>query len=524
MKDSKIRRTFQSSDSEDSPYKDYSALPTDSNKKSDSESTDRIFMSVQRKDLSATRSAFSEPQTKPNDPFYNAQPKGMYFESGSKVVDDYASRTDWRDRIRQAVAESESRVKPVSKEPTPWSEAPSPNTIYRERVFEETKSAAETDDDILWEIDEKYGKKSVPAPAPIPTSTVSSAKKEERPAFESSGKKVVRAEAYTAWLAERNAKIIGEEEQLIQTAAAKQRKLKRSEAYDFWISERDFRIAEEDARLKADVAAKQKKQKQAEAHSIWLAERESRIAAEDAQLKVAVAANLKKQKQAEAHSIWLAERESRIAAEDAQLKVAVAANLKKQKQAEAHSIWLAERESRIAAEDAQLKADVAVKQRKQKQAEAYDTWKNARDERIAAEESELLKRAAAAKEYETDSSVFEESLSSSDDFKEIEEEFEAVFDETAEEVFEQPVFTAEDSVIEIYKETESETDSETDVEILKDETDLEDDDEEEGEEEEIDEAYENELRLLMGEKKNLEQLRFSSAKSATLNPDDEFVV
>ncbi|MDR0766858.1 MAG: hypothetical protein LBE57_00190, partial [Methanosarcinales archaeon] len=468
MKDSKIRRTFESSSDGDSKYQDYSSLPT--NPQRGNEEAERFIFSVQRKDLSSAKREYVESaQTKPGAPFAGAQPKGMYSVSGSAVVDDYAKRTDWRERIQQAISESEARTRTPQKEQTPWPKAPHPKeTVYRERVFEETEILKVKKDDILWEIDERI----------TVTKKSKSISKEQKPepkkevqsclTIESESKKAARAEAYTAWLTERSSKIKEEEEQLIQTAAAKQKKLKRAEAHDKWFAEREVRIAAEDTKLKTDVAANLKKQKYAEAHDKWLTEREARIAAEDAKLKTDVAANLKKQKYAEAHDKWLAEREVRIAAEDTKLKTDVAANLKKQRYAEAHDKWLAEREERVAAEDAQLKANAAANLKKRKNAEAYDLWYSEREKRVEVEERDLLERtkskmaaasaAFAAASVSEDSALNEplfvsenEFKDSKYEFKEIEDEFEAVYDEAAEEIFEQ-AFEDDDAVIEVFKE------------------------------------------------------------------------
>ncbi|MDR2943615.1 MAG: hypothetical protein LBU81_00745, partial [Methanosarcinales archaeon] len=315
MKDSKIRRTSPSSVEGDSKYKDYSSLPTDSQKEpADSE---RFFVSVQRKELTPVKKAYVEStRTKPDAPFAGAQPKGMYFTAGTAVVDDYASRTDWRDRIQKAIEESESRTKTPVKEPTPWPEAPAGKTGYHEKIYEEkTPSKKEADDDILWEIDEKITSgKSVP--------------KEVK----SESKTLVRAEAYTAWLAARSIRLDIEEAKLKENAAVKAKKQKQAAEYEKWTAEREERIAAEEAKLKETVATKSKKQKQAAEYEKWVAEREERIAAEETKLKETVAARLKKQKQAAEYEKWTAEREERIAAEETKLKETAAAKAKKQKQ------------------------------------------------------------------------------------------------------------------------------------------------------------------------------------------------
>lgn len=501
MKISKIRRTSESSADEDLIYIDYSSLPTDSQNKS--EESERFFMSVQRKELTPAKKAYVEStQTKPDAPFADAQPKGLYSEPGVGVVDDYAARTDWRDRIQKAVSESESRFKPHAKEPTPWPEAPydRQKIVYPERIFEEIKPETTFKDEItLWEIDEKI-----------------TSKEPFFPETESEGKKGIRAEAYTTWLAERNVRLAAEDAQLKINVAANLKKQKRAEAHEQWLAEREERIAAGDAQLKKDIAANLKKQKYSEAHDKWLAEREVRLAAEDAQLKSDVAAHLKKQKLSEAYNKWFAEREARLAAEDAQLKATVAANLKKQKHIEAHEQWLAEREARIAVEDAQLKAYVAAVQKKQKRSEAYDLWCAERQKRIEAEEHDLLEK-VREKKAEGEEFMYSNELKPEDalssvlesELKEIETEFEAVFDETVDQMFE-TVSEDDNSVIEVYDETKDEIIVESQI---KTETDAS------GELEEPDEEYDADLQALLSEKKSLEQLRVKAQ-----NLDDEFVV
>ncbi|MBZ3936055.1 hypothetical protein [Methanimicrococcus blatticola] len=539
MKNSKIRRTSESPTDGDFIYIDYSSLPTDS--QNEPEESERFFISVQRKELTPAKKAYVEStRTKPDAPFADAHPKGLYSESGAGVVDDYAAQTDWRDRIQKAVAESATRIKPPSRETTPWPEAPQDRQIkiaYQERIFEEiTPTEPEVDDEIdeivLWEIDEKITSREPFIP-------------EE---YAGGGKPNVRADAYEQWLSERNARLAAEDAQLKANVAANLKKQKRAEAHDQWLTEREARIAAEDMELKEAVAANLKKQKYAGAYDEWLAEREARIAKEDAQLKMDVAANLKKQRQAEAYDQWIAEREARIAAEDAQLKAAVAANLKKQKYAEAHDQWVAEREARIAAEDAQLKAAVATNLKKQKYAEAHDLWVAEREARLAAEEHELLEK---IREKEVEAFVYSADLKPTDetapvfenDLKEIEDEFEAVFDETIDQMFET---VSEDTVsgIEVYDETEIEIIAESPNEAAEDVADeniaieeeniaaadenITADDETvatgedaaaEEEADEPDEEYDADLQALLNEKKSLERLRVKSQ-----NLDDEFVV
>ena len=492
MKDSKIRRTLESSNG-DSKYQNSSSQSTKS-QQSDG-AAERFILSVQQKELSAAKRQYVEStQTKPGAPFAGAQPKGMYFERGTGVVDDYAKQTNWRERIQKALAESEGRAKEPPKEHAPWPDQNKP--FHQERVFEKPKPAKAKQDDFLWEIDEKITAK----PKPISKEQEPALKTEiqQAPTFESEEKKAARAKAHTQWLAERNAKIKDEEEELVQTVAAKQKKMQRAEAHEKWLAEREARIAAEDEKLKKDVAANQKKQKYAEAHEKWLAEREARIAAEDEQLKKDVAANLKKKKYAEAHRKWIAEREARIAAEDEKLKKDVAAKLKKKKYAEAHEKWLAEREAKIAAEEEQLKKDAAAELKKKKYAEEHRKWLAEREAKIIADDEKLKNNVVANLLRVEAASVSEEPKY---EFKEVEDEFEVVYDETVTEIFEQAIENDE-AVIEIYEEIKPESIAE--------------------ERAEVDEGYDADIQALLNEKKNLEKMRAKRASAQNL--DDEFVV
>ena len=301
MKDSKIRRT--SSDSKENEYKDYSMLPLDRNNDRKTEG-DRIFMSVQRDELPAVKKAYVEA-SKPvyDEPVEKRQPKGMYFDSKSKVVDNYASNSDWRERIRKAVAESEKTVNPPADR-KPWPEA----------AFERNKPAV--DDKILWEIDDiKKNDKPI-------------ARDKDYSPVKSEKAKPVRAETYAVWIAERNARIEKENEDLIRSVSKNQKKQKLADVYEKWMAERKEKVGREEAELKKRIAEKQKKQMLAEVHEKWAAEREQKIKSEEHELRKRIAEKQRTQRFAGMHNKWITEREKRIEeeAEDLEKRIFVKRN------------------------------------------------------------------------------------------------------------------------------------------------------------------------------------------------------
>lgn len=495
MKDSKGRHRFNGLGK--LQYEEYSSLPAENNQ--NTEESERFFMSFRRKEMTAAKKAYADSaRTKPDAPFETARPKGMYFNADSKVVDDYAARRDWRERIQSAVAESESRLHSSSKAPAPWPEAP----------------RNKRNDAVLWEIETKPAAKS--------SAIVSEEKGPQR----------IRSKAYETWLAERDTRIKEEEAQLLQSVALKMEKSKRSEAYNHWRAERDVRIAEEAACLTAAVAARRKKQQQAEAYEKWKVEREARIAAEE----TALAARRQKQKRAEAYQKWMAAREVKIAEEAACLAASVAARQKKQKRAEAYEKWMAARAVKMEEEAACLAANIAARQKKQKRAEAYDKWLAEREARLAEADVCLIKNATARRKKQERAEAYDLWLSernvkiraeeaalielakakqaaatvslTESSFLEAEGEFETVSEACVEEFFKPPVENTVDPVSEEIAEPTDFSQIDTKAEAGN-----------------ADEAYNNDLQILMGEKKSLELLRLSKSKAAVfLNPDDEFVV
>jgi len=390
MNDSKIRRSFTSPEIQESKYNDYSSLPSDSNAQPDVTSTNRFYMSVQRKDLSETKKAYVESTRPPQVSVENPSPKGLYLDPYAKVVDEYASNSDWRSRIQQAVAESDQRLKSEHKGPTPWPEAPAasnPKPLVFENLFDENESESDSEEagDILWEIDDK---------AAFNSTSPDVDKVESDSEFP---KPVVREEAYEAWLAERNSKIKSQHAKLLLNVEDKQKKKQRSENYDLWMVARSARLSEEESCLKVRTAEKLELQKRAAAHDAWCAARETRLVEEDACLKVRVAEKQEIQKRAAVHDAWCAAREARLVEEDACLKGRVAEKQESQKRAAAHDAWCAARETRLVEEDACLKGRVAEKQERQKRAAAHDVWCAAREARLV-EEDACLKVHVAEKQ------------------------------------------------------------------------------------------------------------------------------
>ena len=470
MKDSKIRRT--SSDSKENEYKDYSMLPLDRNNDRKTEG-DRIFMSVQRDELPAVKKAYVEA-SKPvyDEPVEKRQPKGMYFDSKSKVVDNYASNSDWRERIRKAVAESEKTVNPPAADRKPWPEA----------AFERNKPAV--DDKILWEIDDiKKNDKPI-------------ARDKDYSPVKSEKAKPVRAEAYAVWLAERNARIEKENENLIRSVSKKQKKQKLADVYEKWMAERKEKVGREEAELKKRIAEKQKRQKLAEVHEKWAAEREEKVGREEAELKKRIAEKQKRQKLAEVHEKWAAEREEKVGREEAELKKRIAEKQKRQKLAEVHEKWAAEREEKVGREEAELRKRIAEKQRTQRFAGMHNKWITEREKRIE-EEAEDLEKRIFVKRNEAAKAEIEER----------EKEAEKTAAETVRVIEEKPDAEAK-VVIEIEPTDEAKPKSEIPAE-----------------KKEADEEYDNDLQILLKEKKELEQLRMESAKrEGKQKLDDEFVV
>ena len=495
MNDSKIRRSFTSPEIQESKYNDYSSLPSDSNAQPDVTSTNRFYMSVQRKDLSETKKAYVESTRPPQVSVENPSPKGLYLDPYAKVVDEYASNSDWRSRIQQAVAESDQRLKSEHKGPTPWPEAPAasnPKPLVFENLFDENESESDSEEagDILWEIDDK---------AAFNSTSPDVDKVESDSEFP---KPVVREEAYEAWLAERNSKIKSQHAKLLLNVEDKQKKKQRSENYDLWMVARSARLSEEESCLKVRTAEK-----------------------------------LELQKRAAAHDAWCAARETRLVEEDACLKVHVAEKQERQKRAATHDTWCAARAVRLAEEEACLKAHVTEKRKLQEHADAYDEWLSEREERIVSEEAALFAAISAKKISE---SADEESMEF--DYKEVEAEFEAVDDPTVSEIFDS---------------CESGDSFSNGVEIAADggnrdivEIDIIDANLNVGDSFEIDQAdaehtdaadvsemddpdeffrvsegddYDHDLRVLLNEKKSLEKLR-SNIKDSETDLDDEFIV
>lgn len=469
MTDSKIRRT-SSADRSASDFPSPSSSPLDSEQGGPEGA--RFVMSFRRKDIAETKNAYAESsKTKFDSPFASKQPKGMYFEAGTRVVDEYASNTDWRSRIQKAVAESDRRLRPA-KEPAPWPEAPA----VRSPV----------DEDILWEIDENI------------TGTVSAPPRTVRPAGKSVGSAVdetscippaadlshrkERAVAYEKWLADREVRLFKEESCLKERVASREKARRLSETYEIWLTEREERLKKADEALLQKVIAKRKLAERAGAYEVWMSEREARLRAEEEALRRRIAAKLKAQKYAESYESWAAERESRLRSEEADLLKKTEAKARRRQFAEAHETWLSEREERLRREDAELRTDVAARQKARKNAEAYERWMAVRQEKIAADEAALFKKIEVIKE------------------------------------------TVQTSVLDASEDTVCIAVSRGNVEIAVGET-LSGDAAEPETAGELDEEFDHDLQILMKEKQELARLRaVTEGAKDSRNLDDEFVI
>ena len=579
MNDSKIRRNFKSSDTEEPKYNDYSSLPPEQVKPP--EAANRFFMSGSRKELSETKREYVEA-SRPQYSFEKSSPKGLYADPKAGVVDEYASNSDWRARIQKAVAESEKRINPEKAERKPWPDAP---TDFRQKeplfdnLFETDDSESEESVDsenLIWEIDEKVTRESVSSPRSdslnIEKETfVPETKKETTiEAAEVELKNAIREEAYIAWLAERNEKNELQHSELIQNITIAKKKQQRAETYDKWMAERETRIIEdetclkrkiekkaeqqkraaayenwisqreahleeEDACMKIRIAKNAEKQKRAAAYDNWISQREARLEEEDACMKIRIEKNVEKQKRAAAYDNWISQREARLEEEDACMKIRIEKNAEKQKRAAAYENWISQREARLEEEDVCMTIRIAEKQKKQARSAEYDKWFLARERRISEEESALCNRILEKSQlvFDEDELLAAEEFDASEcEFENAEAEFEAVCDSEVSDIFEQEECdTVSASEIEIYTSEAGIEIAESDIKIAEMEIEVIDVDLEVGGSSEdlievqVDEEFDNDLQILMSEKKNLEQLRSSKTeKNSESNLDDEFVV
>ena len=547
MNDSKIRRNFKSSDTEEPKYNDYSSLPPEQVKPP--EAANRFFMSGSRKELSETKREYVEA-SRPQYSFEKSSPKGLYADPKAGVVDEYASNSDWRARIQKAVAESEKRINPEKTERKPWPDAP---TDFRQKeplfdnLFETDDSESEESVDsenLIWEIDEKVTRESVSSPRSDSLNIekeketfVPETKKEKViEAAEVELKNVVREEAYIAWLAERNEKNELQHSELIQNITIAKKKQQRAETYDKWMAERETRIIEDEACLKIKIEKKAEQQKRAAAYEDWISQREARLEEEDACMKIRIEKNAEKQKRAAAYEDWISQREARLEEEDACMKIRIEKNAEKQTRAAAYDNWISQREARLEEEDVCMTIRIAEKQKKQARSAEYDKWFLARERRISEEEAALCSRILEKSQlvFDEDELLTAEEFDAAEcEFENAEAEFEAVCDSEVSDIFEQEecdVVSA--SEIEIYTEAEAVIEiAESDIKIAETEIEVIDVDLEVGGNSEdlievqADEEFDNDLQILMSEKKNLEQLRSSKTeKNSESNLDDEFVV
>ena len=526
MTDSKIRRT-SSADRSASDFHSPSSPPADSERNGPSES--RFFMSFRRKDIAETKNAYAESsKTKFDPPFESKQPKGMYFEAGTRVVDDYASNTDWRSRIQKAVAESDQRLRP-SKEPAPWPEAPAVRPSVNE--------------DILWEIDEKISD-TVPSRAVRPAGKSIETTVEETPRVPTAAdisRKRGRTGAYEQWLAERNDKILREAERLEQAVTAKRLLQKRAEAYEKWLAERNARLSKEESCLKERVAARERARRLSEAYEIWLAEREERLEKADEALLQKVAAKRKLMERAGAYEIWMSEREVRLRAEEEALRRRAAAKQKAQKRAEAYDLWAAERESRLRTEEADLLKKTEAKARRRQFAEAHEAWLSEREERLRREDAQLRKDVAARQKARQNAEACEIRIAARQEkiaadeaalFKKIEavkETVQASVLDASEDagsvaVLREDVEIRKDveiAVEEVFSDDAAEPEAE-DFESLSAKSEMLPETEAACE---FDEEFDHDLQILMKEKQELARLRtVKEGSKDSRNLDDEFVV
>ena len=477
MNDSKIRRNFKSSDTEEPKYNDYSSLPPEQVKPP--EAANRFFMSGSRKELSETKREYVEA-SRPQYSFEKSSPKGLYADPKAGVVDEYASNSDWRARIQKAVAESEKRINPEKAERKPWPDAP---TDFRQKeplfdnLFEADDSESEESVDsenLIWEIDEKVTCESVSS---LRSDSLNIEKEKETfvpetkkekviEAAEVELKNVVREEAYIAWLAERNEKNELQHSELIQNITIAKKKQQRAETYDKWMAERETRIIEDEACLKIKIEKKAEQQKRAAAYEDWISQREARLEEEDVCMAIRI----------------------------------------------------------------------AEKQKKQARSAEYDKWFLARERRISEEESALCSRILEKSQlvFDEDELLTAEEFDAAEcEFENAEAEFEAVCDSEVSDIFEsEECDVVSASEIEIYTEAEAGIEiTESGIKIAETEIEVIDVDLEVGGSSEdlievqVDEEFDNDLQILMSEKKNLEQLRSSKTeKNSESNLDDEFVV
>jgi len=547
MNDSKIRRNFKSSDTEEPKYNDYSSLPPEQVKPP--EAANRFFMSGSRKELSETKREYVEA-SRPQYSFEKSSPKGLYADPKAGVVDEYASNSDWRARIQKAVAESEKRINPEKAERKPWPDAP---TDFRQKeplfdnLFEADDSESEESVDsenLIWEIDEKVTCESVSS---LRSDSLNIEKEKETfvpetkkekviEAAEVELKNVVREEAYIAWLAERNEKNELQHSELIQNITIAKKKQQRAETYDKWMAERETRIIEDEACLKIKIEKKAEQQKRAAAYEDWISQREARLEEEDACMKIRIEKNAEKQKRAAAYDNWISQREARLEEEDACMKIRIEKNAEKQKRAAAYDNWISQREARLEEEDVCMAIRIAEKQKKQARSAEYDKWFLARERRISEEESALCSRILEKSQlvFDEDELLTAEEFDAAEcEFENAEAEFEAVCDSEVSDIFEsEECDVVSASEIEIYTEAEAGIEiTESGIKIAETEIEVIDVDLEVGGSSEdlievqVDEEFDNDLQILMSEKKNLEQLRSSKTeKNSESNLDDEFVV